>query len=351
MIRETSNCFKAIGVICLIGLLIIGIGKVIYVLPIQNIFRYPFLVIYYFYTGLFLFAFCLWVWIKLKKQVPIRATGEDILVVAPHQDDGVAMAGGFALQTLRKGGRVHVLFVTEESGDNGEIRKGEAVRAWQSIGVPRKAIHFMGYNNPSGLLNKIEIQGCVQKILTWLVGIRPKIIFIPAYEGGHFQHDVVNYILVKAFERARLKGTTIFEASLYNFYYSLKCTPEKILASLRMLIPLWHSSYPPEFIRKDPVYSLCMSQDELQMKKMMLNQFISQNPDALVSRFGYPDRYQRYRSYDYSKPPFDYEHSLAKRINFMKTFPAIGGFVSRQIKWTKTIHPNPNYEITRIPLI
>jgi len=82
-----------------------------------------------------------------------------------------------------------------------------------------------------------------------------------------------------------------------------------------------------------------------------LNQFVSQNPNALISRFGYPDRYQKYRPYDYSKPPFNYEHSLAKKINILKTLPVIGTIVTKQIRWTKTIHPNPDYEITRIPLI
>ncbi len=351
MTRDTVKFFKTAGIVSFVGLLIVGVGKVIYVFPIEKVFRYPFLVIYYFYTGLFLFAFCVWIWTKLKKQIPIRARGENILIIAPHQDDGVAMAGGFAIQTLGRGGRVSVLFVTEVEGTKGELRKREAIRAWQSIGVPQKDIHFMGYNNPSGLLNTIEIRACIQKMVIWLAGIRPKLIFIPSYEGGHFQHDVVNYIVSKAFEKTGLKGTNIFEASLYNFYYSLISTPEKVLASLRMLIPLWSNNYPPEFIRKDPVYSLIMTRDELQMKKVMLNQFVSQNPNALISRFGYPDRYQKYRPYDYSKPPFNYEHSLAKKINILKTLPVIGTIVTKQIRWTKTIHPNPDYEITRIPLI
>ena len=341
-LKNTSFLFIAL-------ILIVGIGIYIYSFPVKGFIFFITLIIYWFYTILFIVASILWVMIFFRRWKKVKAKGENVLIVAPHQDDGVAMAGGFAIQTIAKGGKVFVVYLTEEKGKRGLIRKKEAIQAWNCIGLSYKFIRFMGYRALSGLILKTEVIECIKKMITLITAIKPNIIFIPAYEGGHYQHDIANYIISRAMKKISIKKIRIFEVPLYNFYYSLRKTPEKILAGIRWFIPFGSGSFPPEPIRDDPVYLLDMENDEVEMKCIMLNQFISQNPNALISRFGYPDRFQRYRDYDYSKPPFDYDRSLAKKINFIKELPVIGEFVSKKIKWTKTIHPKYNYTITRIP--
>ena len=331
-------------------ILIFGIGKFIYSFPFNSIVLIGIKIIYWFYTVLLLTALAMRLKILLRKWIKVRARGENILIVAPHQDDCVAMAGGFAIQTLLKKGKVNIVYVTEEEGEYGLIRKKEAFRAWECVGLDRKAIQFLGYRTLSGLILRNEIDECIQKMIALIALIKPDIIFVPAYEGGHYQHDVTNYIVNRALKKTFLKNIRVFETALYNFYYSINRTPEKVIASLRIFIPFGKRHYPPEPIRRDPVYILNMTNDELKMKSVMLNQFVSQNPNTLISRFGYPDRFQKYREYDYSKSPFDYDHSPAKVINFLKTLPIIGKVISNEIKWTNSIHPNPNYTITKIPL-
>lgn len=297
----------------------------------------------------FLFSTVLWFRVSFRKKLYINSRGEDILIVAPHQDDGVAIAGGYAIQTMEKGGTVHILFVTDGSEEDKVTRRNESVDAWSVIGVPETQLHFLKYHTLTSLIDRLEIEKCIKEIEGWMQQIRPETVFVPLYEGGNFQHDVTNYMVNEVIKRFP-RPITVYEASEYNFYFSLKTTPEKILSGLFKVVPLVHHYYPPEPVRNDLLYLLKMTQEQILLKQNMLSQFTTQHPDRLVERFGFEDRYQLLCAHDYSKPPFRYEGSLAQKINNLKVMPIIGGIISKMIRWTKTIHPDPEYTMTEIPL-
>ena len=199
-------------------------------------------------------------------------------------------------------------------------------------------------------MDRDEIEDGVQQFSEHMQKIKPDFLFIPLYEGGHFQHDVVNYIVRRSLNETRSERIRVYEAPVYNFYYSWRTTPEKILSGLTRFIPFFRYLYPPEPVREADYFQLKMSPEQLKLKKHMLARFKTQNPGKLVERFGFEDRYQAFHDYDYSIPPFDYTRSLAKRLDNWKRFPVLGKIVSRMFKWTRTIHPDPDYTITNIPL-
>lgn len=87
------------------------------------------------------------------------ASGEavDLLVIAPHPDDEVLMAGGVLERAVRAGTRPAVVIVT--NGDlscerNGWQRMAESVAALAHLGVPEEAVHFLGY--PDGALELLS---------------------------------------------------------------------------------------------------------------------------------------------------------------------------------------------------
>ncbi|MBT6048548.1 MAG: hypothetical protein HOG49_17230 [Candidatus Scalindua sp.] len=41
----------------------------------------------------------------------IKVNDDSIAIFAAHQDDGVIMAGGYAMQAIKKGGRVNVFYM------------------------------------------------------------------------------------------------------------------------------------------------------------------------------------------------------------------------------------------------
>jgi LmbE family N-acetylglucosaminyl deacetylase len=292
----------------------------------------------------------LWIYVIRRKKTYIASRGEDILIVAPHQDDCVAIGGGYAIQTREKGGRIHVLYVTDGDEDDKITRKREALDAWRVIGLDENDIHFLKHHTLKSLVTKEEIEQCTDEIGRFILKCKAETIFTPLYEGGHYQHDAVNYMVGKAAKRTGFKGT-VYESPEYNFYLSFKTTPEKILSGFTRYIPFFRHDYPPEPILEDDVFRLGMTPEQIRIKKEMLSKFETQNPDQLIIRFGFEDRYQKFHEHDYSRPPFEYEKSVARVINILKGMPVLGNAVSKTFKWTKTIHPDPNYVMTKIPMI
>jgi LmbE family N-acetylglucosaminyl deacetylase len=287
--------------------------------------------------------------IAIRRKHWMTAGGEDILIIASHPDDCVAIAGGYAIQTVALGGKVNVLYTTGGAEGDSEIRKREAEAAWGVIGIQPDAIHFLPHRYFTGFIQRPEIEAGTAEIEAWICNLHPGTIFVPLFEGGNYQHDVTNFMAVRAAKIAEFTGR-IWESPEYNFYFSLRTTPEKILCALGRAIPFVSCRYPPEPVRSDRVYHLRMKNMERSTKCRMLARFKTQNPYQLIARFGFEDRYQALHDYDYTKPPFSYEHSLAHRLQRLKSKPLIGKAVSKAVIWTRTIHPDPAVLMTRLPL-
>ncbi|MBE2251123.1 MAG: PIG-L family deacetylase [Myxococcus sp.] len=89
-------------------------------------------------------------------RVPSTQAGVDVLVIAPHPDDEVLMAGGVMRHAVARGQRVAVVVMT--NGDltcerDGAVRQAETVAALQAIGLPEDAVRFFGY--PDGHLDQL----------------------------------------------------------------------------------------------------------------------------------------------------------------------------------------------------
>lgn len=302
------------------------------------------------YGSFLMVALCLWIAISTRRFQTIEAGGESILIVAPHQDDGVAMAGGFAVQTIERGGRVDLLYITDGPAEDKRTRRVEAIDAWSHGGLSESAIRFLPFDTGTAFIRPGEIEDGIRRVGDILREIRPEILFVPLYEGGHYEHDVINYIVRCALRETKMEPIRVYEAPLYNFRYSLKATPEKMLSGMARLIPGFRYSYPPEPVRESEFIKLRMTPAQLELKREMLDRFRTQNPHQLVERFGFEDRYQPLHDYDYTRPPFDYSRSLARCFNWWKRIPVVGRVVSRWFKWTRTIHPDPSYTMTQIPL-
>ena len=71
-----------------------------------------------------------------------------VMVLVPHQDDEVNLAGGVMEQYTRAGSRVFLVYAT--NGDyNGlaEERSLEALAAAETMGIPREDVYYLGYGN------------------------------------------------------------------------------------------------------------------------------------------------------------------------------------------------------------
>lgn len=283
----------------------------------------------------------------------ITADDDNIVIFAAHQDDGVIMAGGYAVQTIKNGGSVNVVYIFDGETGNGRkrniVRMNESIKAWELAGVKKENISFLDYDQYYGLIDEKEIKSCINDVTDLLKEHNFDIIFIPLYEGGHYQHDVTNYVVSRAYIRSGMK-CKLHECPEYNAYYSLKYTPEKILSLISMLIPFYEFKSAPSFIRNGNHLYLNMSEEELILKRKMLQAFESQDVEGLLDLYGYKDSYQIYTDYDYSRPPFNYDISIAKYVNNLKTVPVLRSFLWWLFGKTKPHHPDPEFVFTRITI-
>lgn len=260
----------------------------------------------------------------------ISAGKEDILIFAPHCDDGVMMAGGYASKTKKYGGRVKVVFLT-----GNDTRLNEAYNAWKIIGLNKTDLIYLAFDNKWSSTNHIineyynfkrnddcsltlkNVHKKLEIIRNLINEINPEIIFIPLYEGGHIGHDITNYLVSTALKMLQ-KKITLYECPEYNYYFSIIHTPEIFLDIFSKLIPFVDYNAPRTFCNSSDALYPSMTQEELDIKKQMLSQFVSQRPEVLLLHFGFNDRFNLYDSHNYYLPPHDYGnywiYNLCKKL-------------------------------------
>lgn len=85
--------------------------------------------------------------------------GVDLMVIAPHPDDEVLLAGGVMGRATADGKRVAVVLMTNGDfgcGRDGLGREAETIAALATLGVTEKDVHFLGY--PDGHLSELGPQ-------------------------------------------------------------------------------------------------------------------------------------------------------------------------------------------------
>ena len=76
-----------------------------------------------------------------------KKENKKILVIVPHQDDEINIAGG-TIYSLGKKNNIKVVFTT--NGDyiyNAKIRYKEAIKSLKILGVKKENIYFLGYSD------------------------------------------------------------------------------------------------------------------------------------------------------------------------------------------------------------
>lgn len=256
-------------------------------------------------------------------QLDIR--NSSVMVFSPHPDDETIGAGGIIIQTVKNGGNVKVIYLTSGISTSNKksrqniVREKESISAMALAGVSENKLTFLRYKN--GDLTKISlINECIKKISQIIKADVPDYIFIPAYEGGHIDHDMTNFILYKTLTALKLNRTEIFEYAEYTSYLKIDInTMKRVLRRFCKCIPFVKFRFPNNFILHNrlshiPAFQLKMSVEELNLKLEMLKQYSSQNPTELIFWHGFPDRFRKFIPYDYNKPP--YNRGVLEKIVF-----------------------------------
>lgn len=256
------------------------------------------------------------------KKIPQSQRNFSIMVIAPHQDDEVIGAGGKIIRTIKKGGRVFVVYVTNSVPKKhvkmmplpyfGEFlvslnRRIEAKIAMSLAGVPLNNLFFFTYNSrilegyrnyPNSELTEliIELEGKLRNLIEKL---RPQEIYVPAYEGGHCDHDLINFIVSRISKELKLKK--VYEMPFYPTNY-----PDYKKGVKYSIYQEFIPSDRDQLTTPYKIIHLNLNNEEKELKLKMLKVYRSQNP-FLIRYMNKSDKFRLFPKYDYTKSPHEGE--------------------------------------------
>ncbi len=211
-----------------------------------------------------------------------------LLILAPHQDDGVIMAAGLAQQNLQLGGTVTVAYLTvPEQRVESEIRRQEAIDAWSRIDVLESALIFPPQIDIDAIAHQDEMEIWIRRIIH---DRNIDTVIAPILEYGNRDHDKTFELAQRISNAAGLKSIRF--ASLYNPIYIIEENPQKVVEFVRRLLPF--VSYSNKFpgIHVSNQEKLKMSEAEREIKRPMLLTFESQLYVIPLEQFDYADTFE-----------------------------------------------------------
>jgi LmbE family N-acetylglucosaminyl deacetylase len=228
------------------------------------------------------------------------------LFMFAHPDDEVLISGTMK-QLIDHGAVVEAAWVT--CGDyfgNAETRLAEHARATAILGLKEDSMHLLRLPD-LGLVRMLN--QAADKVADMLKSVKPDVIFCNAYEGGHPDHDSVNFLAYEASYRANLKPM-LYEFPLYN-------------AAGSILYFRWRvNAFPDDGI---PVLHNPLSKSEIKCKLRTIRTYVSQwmymAPARLcVSRSKLASVGEPYRicppDRDHTKRPHEGMLSYERLVNF-----------------------------------
>lgn len=213
--------------------------------------------------------------------------GSRILVLAPHPDDEVAGCCAAIRRARAQGSSVSVQFLTtgvpsaqrlwpwERSGHPTRVegRRQEARQVCAKLGA-----EVARFSSVDARELKNDLRAVRRLIVEQIRARRADMLWVPAYEGGHPDHDVANFIASTLH-----KDLPVWEYSEYNFY------------GRRVRANKFFSLTGKEM-------ELKLSGEEGRFKKMLLEMYVSERGN--LSYVGTErEIFRPLAGYDYSRPP------------------------------------------------
>lgn len=183
---------------------------------------------------------------------------KNVLVLAPHTDDGELGLGGTISKLIREGKNVtYVAFSTaEESVPEGfpkDILKTEVKAATSRLGIVAENLIIFNYQ-----VRKLNYAR--QEILEELIKIRkaklPDLVFIPSLHDIHQDHATIAQEGVRAFKNTTILGYELIWNNLSFDTQCFVCLEEQDIEKKVEALKEYHSQGKRNYLSGDFIYSL-----------------------------------------------------------------------------------------------
>jgi N-acetylglucosamine malate deacetylase 1 len=159
-------------------------------------------------------------WIVNRGSQPLSLSRNSAMVFAPHQDDETFGCGGMIALKRQQEISVHVVFLTDgQSGVNDftnkgdiikgntiQIRKQEAVKALEILGVENSHTHFL--DKQDGALQKLtaeQKQQTIAQMIELLKLYQPQEIYVPYRLDCHPDHEATFELVMTAIKESQVQ--------------------------------------------------------------------------------------------------------------------------------------------------
>lgn len=138
--------------------------------------------------------------------------GRRLLVLVAHTDDET-LIGGTLFLLRQRGVEIHLAYATDTAAYGGlEVRQAEAQAAADLLGLAEGQMTFMDLPTLDLVARLPEGVAAVGELLE---RVRPDVVLTVAFEGGHVDHDALNFCAWEALRRADWPAR-LYEFPLYN---------------------------------------------------------------------------------------------------------------------------------------
>ncbi len=238
----------------------------------------------------------------------MKKKNKNILILAPHPDDEVVGTCAIIKRGLELGQRFYIFFMTNGVISREEMwffeKKKYSRRLKKRLSEMKRAVKYLGIkkyylqNIPSRSL-KMHIVKTINKIKFIIQNHNITTIFTPAYEGGHQDHDVANFMASKF-----IKQLNVYEFAEYNNFGGKSVSNTFFGEDLNEEI-------------------LTLNDKEIFFKKKMLSIYKSETKNLghiKVVR----ETFRKLVSYDYSQRPHEGK-LFYERFNLFSWHPRVDG--------------------------
>ena len=183
---------------------------------------------------------------------------ENVLVLAPHTDDGELGSGGFISKLLEEGAKVtYVAFSTAGSSVPDhlpkDILKTEVKDATEKLGILSENLIILDYE-----VRKLNYSR--QEILEDLINIKNKshydLVLLPSLKDIHQDHSTVTQEGLRAFKNSTILGYELIWNNLSFDTTSFVKLEKKHIDAKYNALKSYKSQKERQYMKKDFIYSL-----------------------------------------------------------------------------------------------
>jgi LmbE family N-acetylglucosaminyl deacetylase len=246
-----------------------------------------------------------------------------ILIIAPHPDDEIVGCGGVYLHNAHKGNNITILYLTKGAlpGEDkrAKLRKEAVKKIASDLGVDRNNQIFLENHELGDLLDTKKAKTAITTILNIITISRPDEVYVPAYEGGHIDHDLANLFVSIVRDKNKDENVKYQEYEVYNnhipfsFFGAKKliqiCIREAVKSLTHKYFYWDESRFPPN---KDvKAQKLQMNKKEIEQKLEVFEKYRQlaekpldkKEPRKLLTPYKAEDLLREMPKHDYSRPP------------------------------------------------